>query len=253
MRIKKTAAKFIDNQQMNCYKYQDIQVTGQTMKQYKWVDPPGKTAFPVAAPGHRIIIAAAFVTAILAITGCRIPALVGLIITGFVCWFFRDPDRMIPVENKAVVSPADGKIVSVQIVTDNPLRQEPSLQISIFMSVLNVHVNRIPYSGTVEKIDYYPGTFLAANLDKASEKNERNAVLIKTENQETVGVVQIAGFVARRIICDIQRKQKVEQGQRFGMICFGSRLDLYLPPETKPTVSCGEKVRAGNSIVAYLP
>ncbi len=222
------------------------------MKQYKWIDAPSKTAFPVAKPGHRFILAAGFATGILALVGLKIPALLGLGITGFICWFFRDPDRPTPIDPGAIISPADGKVVVVAPVTESPLGNTPYLKISIFMSVFNVHVNRIPCTGTVEKIFYYPGTFFSANLDKASEKNERNAVFIDTEYGDTICVIQIAGLVARRIICDINKGEDVEQGQRFGMICFGSRLDLYLPTDTELAVACGDKVQAGTSILAYL-
>lgn len=222
------------------------------MEYYKWVDPTGKTTFPVAKPGYRFIFAAAFATVILALTGFAALTLLALAVTAFICWFFRDPDRPIPTATDVVVSPADGKVVSVGPVENSLRGNDPSVKISIFMSVFNVHVNRVPCPGTVDKILYYPGSFFSADLDKASEKNERNAVYIKTDNGEKICVVQVAGLVARRIICNIADGEAVEQGQRFGMICFGSRLDLYLPVEAQAAVALGDKVKAGTSILAYM-
>ncbi|MFO8048883.1 MAG: phosphatidylserine decarboxylase family protein [Desulfosudaceae bacterium] len=222
------------------------------MTQYKWSDPPSQTAFPVAKAGHRLIIAAAFVTGVLALTGFVLPALLGLIVTAFTCYFFRDPDRIIPVESGSVVSPADGKVIMAEKVTNNPLGNSSCIKISIFMSVFNVHVNRMPSAGKITRILYYPGAFFSANLDKASDKNEHNAVFCHTDSGKDICVVQIAGLVARRIICYINENDKVKQGQRFGIICFGSRLDLYLPMDARLNVSPGEKVKAGSSILAYL-
>ena len=222
------------------------------MKHYKWVDPPSKTVFPMAAGGVRFIIAAAFVTGVFALIGCTVLTLISLLATAFICWFFRDPDRLIPDEDKTVVSPADGKIIISEKVENSPLDSGACLKVSIFMSVFNVHVNRLPCSGTVEKILYYPGKFFNASLDKASDQNEHNALFLETDNGQRICVIQIAGLVARRIICDIKVGEKGEQGQRFGMICFGSRLDVYLPLDTQIDVSCGDKVKAGTSILAHL-
>jgi phosphatidylserine decarboxylase len=120
------------------------------------------------------------------------------------------------------------------------------------MSVFNVHVNRIPFEGRVKKISYQPGKFIAANLAKASQDNERNAIFIETENHKTICVVQVAGLIARRIICNLKDGDPVARGHRFGMICFGSRLDLYLPPESEPTASVGDVVKAGTSVLGKL-
>ncbi len=222
------------------------------MQRYKWADPPSRTAFPIARPGYPFIGAAAFTTAVLAIAGFSAAAVITLVITAFVCWFFRDPDRVTPDEKGAVVSPADGKVVIAGITGDNPLGVEKCLKISVFMSVLNVHVNRAPCSGEITKILYYPGKFFSANLDKASVENEHNAVFIRTADGKDVCVVQIAGLVARRIICNVNEGDELERGQRFGMICFGSRLDLYLPPDVRPNVSVGDRARKGSSVLAYM-
>jgi phosphatidylserine decarboxylase len=128
----------------------------------------------------------------------------------------------------------------------------PCQKVSIFMSVFNVHVNRIPHEGQVEKIAYHPGKFVNASLDKASDGNERNAVFMITDSGQRYCVVQIAGLIARRILCHIQAGETVYRGRRFGMICFGSRLDIYLPLEARLTVAVGDRVKAGTSIVGYL-
>ncbi len=222
-------------------------------KKYKWAEPQSRTALPVAEAGYPLIFASGFITTILALTGLTLPAVMFLMITAFICWFFRDPDRIIPEGEGLVVSPADGKVVSAETVPINPLGENPCLKISVFMSLLNVHVNRIPYDGTVTGIDYYPGKFFAANLDKASDQNEHNRVFLQTDSGIPICVVQIAGLVARRIICYLNKDETVTRGQRFGMICFGSRLDVYLPVETKLLVSIGDKVKAGTSVLGALP
>jgi phosphatidylserine decarboxylase len=222
------------------------------MKQFYWPDPPKQTAFPIAGAGYPFIIAAAFVTGVFALLGLVLPAVAGLLAAGAICWFFRDPDRVTPNKTGALVSPADGKVIKVEIVEQNRFTEEKCIKISIFMSVFNVHVNRVPYAGTVTDVLYYPGKFFSANLDKASKNNEHNAVFIETENGRSICFVQIAGLIARRIICGLQQGDIVERGQRFGIICFGSRLDVYLPTDTDITVSVGDKVKAGASILGVL-
>jgi len=222
------------------------------MDKFSWSDPPGQIAFPVASAGYPLIFAAAFVTAVLALLGLVLPALGGLIVTFFICYFFRDPDRVIPKNKGAVVSPADGKVIAAGTINDAKFFEGPCIKISIFMSVFNVHVNRIPHEGVVKKISYQPGKFFSANLDKASEYNEHNAIFIETEEGKKMCVVQIAGLIARRIICRIQKDDRLTRGQRFGMICFGSRLDAYLPADTKLNVTVGDKIKSGTSVLGYL-
>ena len=197
------------------------------MDKYSWPDPQSQVAFPISKSGYPLIFGAAFVTAVFALTGLTAMALTGIFITLAICLFFRDPDRVIPNEADAVVSPADGKVILAGIVDKNRFIEGPHLKISIFMSVFNVHVNRIPFEGTVTKVNYFPGKFFSANLDKASESNEHNAVFVETESKKTMCTVQIAGLIARRIICKIQRGDNVARGNRFGIICFGSRLDPH--------------------------
>lgn len=165
--------------------------------------------------------------------------------------FFRDPPRYIPSQANAIVSPADGRIVAVERVED-PYAQRESLKISVFMNVFNVHSNRISMGGEIKKVAYFPGLFVNADLDKASTDNERNAVIIQTESGATVTLVQVAGLIARRILCYAKPGDKVEKGQRYGFIRFGSRVDVYLPPDSVPKVAIGDKVSASSTILAEL-
>jgi phosphatidylserine decarboxylase len=169
----------------------------------------------------------------------------------FSLWFFRDPDRIPPPDPRAVVSPADGRVIKIDQGAPEPLTGENRLKISIFMSVVNVHVNRAPMDGRVEAVRYSPGKFLVASLDKASADNEQNAVMLE-DNGVRVVFVQIAGLVARRIVCRIGEGQTVSRGQRIGMIRFGSRLDVYLPRSAEVMVTVGDVVRAGESALARL-
>jgi len=215
-------------------------------------DPPSQTAFPIANAGYPFIFVAAFTTAILALLGLTALTLIGLVITFCICGFFRDPDRVIPAAEGVVVSPADGKVIAAGVVKSSPFLDTECVKISIFMSVFNVHVNRVPYSGRVKEISYYPGKFFSANLDKASQQNEHNAIWIEMENDKPLCVVQIAGLIARRIICHTKPEDQVRRGQRFGLICFGSRLDVYLPTDIKLKVVVGDKVQAGTSILGQF-
>ena len=222
------------------------------MNDYSWPDPPSETAFPIARPGYPFLFAAAFVTAVLALLELTVPALAALAATFFIAYFFRDPDRVVPDGDRVVVSPADGRVLKTQVVESSPYYEGPCLMVSIFMSVFNVHVNRVPYDGRIAAIDYFPGKFIAANRDKSSTDNERNAVYLETPNGAKVTFVQIAGLVARRIICKVKSGDDVKKGQRFGMICFGSRVDVYLPPDAKPKVTAGQIVQAGASVLGEL-
>jgi phosphatidylserine decarboxylase len=222
------------------------------MDKFTRSDLPNRTAFPIASAGYAFIIGAAFATAVLALAGLTTLTLIALAITVCICGFFRDPDRIIPDEEGVVVSPADGKIVLADAVDNSPFFSGQAMKVSIFMSVFNVHVNRVPYDGRVKEIDYYPGKFFSANLDKASLQNEHNAVFVEMGNTKPLCVVQVAGLIARRIICHIQPGDHVLRGQRFGLICFGSRLDVYLPTDIKLRVAVGDKVKAGTSILGQF-
>jgi phosphatidylserine decarboxylase len=179
---------------------------------------------------------------------------IGVILTLWCVYFFRDPVRVTPVRDGLVVAPADGKISSVALAVppaELGLGSESLPRVSIFMSVFDVHVNRSPVSGEVERIVYRPGKFLNADLDKASEDNERNGLVVRTPSGR-YGVVQIAGLIARRIVCFVKEGQLVSAGERFGLIRFGSRVDVYLPAGTKPLVAVGQYALGGETIIADL-
>jgi len=222
------------------------------MSRYVWAEPPSQTAFPVARPGLPYIGAASFVTAVFALLGLQSPFFFCLVATFCICAFFRDPDRVIPNEEGAVVSPADGKIIICEKIPQCDHYEGECLKISVFMTVFNVHVNRMVYDGTITDVNYHPGKFFSANLDKASRDNEHNVLSLEDADGRRMVVVQIAGLIARRIVCGVQPGTPLVRGERFGMICFGSRLDVYLPPETKIKVGLGDKVAAGTSILGYL-
>ena len=170
----------------------------------------------------------------------------------FILQFFRDPPRVTTGGDSAVSAPADGRVIVIDEAHD-PYTNQTSLKISIFMNVFNVHSNRIPVSGTVDTKQYYPGRFFNAALDKASDNNERNALLLTSKEGHRVTCVQIAGLIARRILCYVDEGSNVTKGERFGFIRFGSRVDLYLPKKTKVLVSLGDKVVGGETLVAELP
>ncbi len=171
----------------------------------------------------------------------------------FVIYFFRDPDRPVPAGEKAVLSPADGKVLEVTSCKEERFLKGPAIKISIFMSPLDVHVNRIPLTGHIVERAYFPGKFFRANLDKASALNEHNALVIETPAGIRVLAVQIAGFIARRIVCYVNAGDRVVRGQRFGMIRFGSRMDIYLPEKTRVRIRPGEKTFGGKTILGFLP
>lgn len=175
------------------------------------------------------------------------------LLTLFVVWFFRNPERNIPENPLLLMSPADGKVIRIEEISSDDQSDRSFLKISIFMNVFNVHVNRIPYSGRVVSIRYTPGKFLSANLDKASALNEKNAVLIRTDEGLEIMIVQIAGLIARRIVCWMKEGMKVKKGERFGLIRFGSRVEVFLPlGSTTLLVKTGDKVRAGETPIGEL-
>jgi len=206
----------------------------------------------IAEEGFPFILFSGFVTLICSILGYELVALGGLLVTTFVTCFFRDPARVQPDDKTAVISPADGKVIRIEEIFDDRFMQEQVIKISIFMNVFNVHVNRIPFSGTVEHVLFKPGKFYSADKDKAALQNEYCALILSTPAGLRYGVVQVAGLIARRIVCRAQQGDRVEAGQRYGLIRFGSRLDLYLPLGTQVEINKGEKVKAGETIIAHL-
>ena len=180
---------------------------------------------------------------------------VSFLITFFILWFFRDPERNTPIAEGKIISPADGKVCLIDSsVPPEELQYgtKEMQRVCIFMNVFNVHVNRVPVKGEIKKIIYKEGSFFNASLDKASEKNERNSIIIKTENGIEIVVVQIAGLIARRILSFVSNGDKLNSGERFGLIRFGSRVDVYLPKTFKPEVKVGDKTIAGETIIGSL-
>ena len=182
-------------------------------------------------------------------------ATIGFLLTFFIIWFFRDPDRITPNINNKIISPADGKICLIdkakppkELLMDS----REMFRICVFMNVFNVHINWSPVKGTIKKIVYKEGQFLNASLDKASEKNERNSLVIETEDNKEIIVTQIAGLIARRILSFVHDKDKIDIGERFGLIRFGSRVDIYLPEGSKAAVKIGDTVKAGETIIGSL-
>lgn len=171
------------------------------------------------------------------------------IIALFILQFFRDPPRVIPQNPNAVLSPADGRVVVVE-KTQDPYAGREALKISVFMNVFDVHSNRAPVDGAIENIQYFPGKFVNADLDKASIENERNALTITASNGQVVTCVQVAGLIARRILCYVKARDMLTRGQRYGFIRFGSRVDVYLPLTAVPKVIVGDKVSATETILA---
>jgi len=169
----------------------------------------------------------------------------------FVLQFFRDPARVIPQDDNAVLAPADGRVIKVER-TQDPYGEREAILVSVFMNVFNVHSNRSPVDCTIQKMQYFPGKFVNADLDKASTHNERNAIVAQTEDGQTITFVQVAGLIARRILCYVKEGDKLARGQRYGFIRFGSRVDVYLPLTATVKVAIGDKVSATTTILAVL-
>lgn len=208
---------------------------------------------PIHKEGHRFVIIFALISLLV---GSAYEPLgwIGAIVTLWCAFFFRDPQRVVPEGDTLVISPADGLVQKIQKITppeELGLGDKEVYRISIFLNVFNVHINRVPISGEIETLNYHPGQFLSANLDKASDLNERQTVVINNGDKKIV-CVQIAGQVARRIVCDLEEGQKVETGDRFGLIRFGSRTDIYLPDGVNPQVVVGQTAIGGETILADI-
>jgi phosphatidylserine decarboxylase len=210
------------------------------------------TEFPVAREGFLLIIPLSILTIVL---GFLLPVYVTLLlilIDLFLLYFFRNPKRRIPDFKGSVVAPADGKVIYAGEYSEDRFLGGKTVKISIFMSIFNVHINRVPASGRITDVFYRKGRFFSANFNKASLLNEQNALLLETEDNKKIVFIQIAGLVARRIICWIKKGDAVIKGQRFGLICFGSRVDIFLPLGTKIDVKIGQRVKGGETILGYL-
>ncbi len=210
---------------------------------------------PINKEGYRFIAIFAVITLLLFLFLGSFLGWIGVVLTLWCVYFFRDPDRFVPTRDGLMVSPADGVVQMIERAVppqELGLGNDPMLRISVFLNVFNVHVNRVPLGGTVVKQVYRPGKFLNAALDKASEENERHAVHLKTEDGRDIVFVQIAGLVARRIVCDLVDGQEVRTGERFGLIRFGSRTDIYLPDGIEPQIGVGQSMIGGETVIADL-
>lgn len=211
------------------------------------LSPPHPAGRPFILGGAAAVVAGLFIADWL--------AWLGVAFVLFCLYFFRDPERVVPDRPGAMVAPADGRVVMVgQAVppAELGLGAAPRWRVAIFLSVLDVHVNRVPIAGTVTRIAYRHGKFLNASLDKASTDNERNALALRLPGGQEIAVVQIAGLIARRILCDVREGDSVQTGARFGIIRFGSRTDLYLPEGVEPLVSEGQTMIGGETVIAVL-
>ena len=209
--------------------------------------------FPIAPEGMRFIVPLAVISMIFWSLGLRVLAGFFTLFTLFIIYFFRDPERIIPPGEKAVLSPADGKVIQIQPCVEGRFLKGAALKVSVFMSIFDVHVNRNPLTGRIVDSAYSQGRFIRADLDQASASNEQNVLVVENGEGARLLVVQIAGLIARRIVCWVKKGDRVERGQRFGLIRFGSRLDIYLPENTALQVRLGQKALAGQTILGYLP
>ena len=211
--------------------------------------------FPIHREGYPFIIAFAIATAILALFS-NFLGLIGIVATLWCIFFFRDPERFPPLDKDVIISPADGKVVKVEYGVNAPsdlgYGDKKWNKISIFLNVFNVHVNRVPISGTITKVNYKSGKFLSANVEEASEQNERNSVVVKPDNGEEIIFVQVAGLIARRIVSDLKENQEVKIGSRYGIIRFGSRADIYLPENIEIKSLVGQTTIGGETVIAKI-
>ncbi len=205
-----------------------------------------------AVEGRPFFLTLIVVTVIVAIAQCAWWTLLLGGLAAFVMYFFRNPERVVPQEAGAVICPADGRVIQKKTVMEDKYLGAEAIKVSIFMNVFNVHVNRSPYKGKVVDVDYIPGRFINASFDKASELNERNAVVMETEEGKKLLFIQIAGLVARRIVCYVEPGDSLERGERFGLIRFGSRVDVYFPPDSDVNVKIGDRVVAGETVLGVM-
>ena len=209
------------------------------------LSPPHRAGWPFIAGGVIVGVAGLFIGTWL--------VWLGILFAGFCLYFFRDPERVSPARPGSIVAPADGRVVLVGLAIppeELGLGPAPRWRVAIFLSVLNVHINRVPIDGVVTRVAYRAGAFVSASMDKASDSNERNAIALRLADGRDIAVVQIAGLIARRIICWVREGDQVQAGSRFGLIRFGSRTDLYLPEGVKPLVSPGQSMIGGETVIA---
>jgi len=209
--------------------------------------------WPIVKEGLPFLIFSAVLTLFFGGMGWKILTVLGTLFTLFIAYFFRNPKRKIPALQNAILSPADGRIVHVGECEEDRFLKKKALKVSIFMSLFDVHINRAPATAKVLESHYHPGRFFAANVEKASLFNEQNALILEGEDRFKILLIQIAGFVARRIVCYAKAGDTLKKGEIIGLIRFGSRIDLYLPTEVKPIIKVGQHVKGGESIIGYRP
>ena len=208
-----------------------------------------KKRSPIAAPGYRFILAGVVLVFLGVVGGWPWLSALGLVSGGFFAYFFRDPERVIPTEPGVIVSPADGLVIRVGEVEENEFLKSPARYVAIFMNVFDVHVNRSPVAGVVKEMRHRAGEYMAASRPDAASRNEQQALVLENSSGQRVLVVQIAGLLARRIIPFVKPGDNLARGERLGLICFGSRVDLYLPGDSQIEVKTGDRVKAGSSII----
>lgn len=216
------------------------------------MEAPKAQKWIIAKEGIPFLIPSLIVTILFGLMGWGFLLFLGIIVSVFIAFFFRNPKRTIPSTKNAIVSPADGRIVEINQCEEMNFLKDKTLKLSIFMSLFDVHINRAPVSGRVLEIKHRAGRFMMANMEKSSHLNEQNAILMETEDNLKILLVQVAGFIARRIVCYLNPGDILRKGEIFGMIRFGSRIDLYLPTKFKPIVHLGDHVKGGETIIGYL-
>ncbi|GIW40383.1 MAG: phosphatidylserine decarboxylase proenzyme [Candidatus Binatia bacterium] len=212
--------------------------------------PAKKKGLPLAREGFPLVAAGLGAAFLSWVFGLRAPACLFGLASLYLLWFFRDPERTPPEGEHLLVAPADGRVIAVEASADDRYLPEGGTRLSIFMSPFDVHVNRAPASGRVEKTEYRKGRFVRAFAPEASEENERNAVWLRTPQGPGICFVQVAGFLARRIVCYVREGMEIDRGARCGIVMFGSRVDVYLPPGFRVRVRPGDRTRAGESVIA---
>jgi len=209
--------------------------------------------WPIAKEGLPFLIPAAVLILFFLGIGWKVLGFVAMLIMAFIAYFFRNPERKIPTLSNGILAPADGKIIQVEECQEDRFLKGKAVKVSTFMSIFDVHLNRSPVSGKVLERSYRPGKFLAANVEKSSLLNEQNAMILETEDRIKILLIQIAGFVARRIVCYAKAGDRLREGEIFGLIRFGSRVDLYLPVGVRLRVKVGQRVKGGESIIGFKP
>ncbi len=207
---------------------------------------------PIAREGVPFVIGAGLPGVVAGLVGWTGSAIALGVLASYCVWFFRNPSRVIPPGEEVIVSPGDGQVVAIEQEFESRFLKADSIRISVFLNVFNVHINRLPCGGVLHDVVYQPGQFIAANNPDASVRNEQNALMIQRTDGKKVLCVQIAGLIARRIVCWSSPGEHVSKGERFGLIRFGSRMDVYLPSESQVIVQVGDRVKGGTSVIAEL-